>query len=124
MKGGAFLKGKEGRVGFRKTSLMVKKDGIILERISLTPIRPISCFVDDARFIYLYRMPCPFRHLAGIHPILRIKMNSDDDISPLLYHVVEHWAFFGFDHLRLYEDHSSGASEDSPLPWQKKSLFL
>ena len=26
-KGGAFLKGKEGRVGFRKTSLMVRKVG-------------------------------------------------------------------------------------------------
>ena len=33
-KGGAFLKGKEGRVGFRKTSLMVKKDGMILEHTS------------------------------------------------------------------------------------------
>ena len=32
MRGGAFLKGKEGRVGFRKSpSLMVKKDGMILE---------------------------------------------------------------------------------------------
>ncbi len=32
MRGGAFLKGKEGRVGFRKTpSLMVKKDGMILD---------------------------------------------------------------------------------------------
>ena len=31
-KGGAFLKGKEGRVVFRKTSLMKKKDGMILER--------------------------------------------------------------------------------------------
>ena len=31
-KGGAFLKGKEGRVGFRKKPfLMVKKDGMILE---------------------------------------------------------------------------------------------
>ena len=31
-KGGAFLNGKEGRVGFRKMpSLMVKKDGMILE---------------------------------------------------------------------------------------------
>ena len=30
MRGGAFLKGKEGRVGFRKTSLMVKKDGMII----------------------------------------------------------------------------------------------
>ena len=32
VRGGAFLKGKEGRVGFRKTSLMEKKDGMILER--------------------------------------------------------------------------------------------
>ena len=33
MRGGAFLKGKEGRVGFRKiSSLMVKKDGMILEK--------------------------------------------------------------------------------------------
>ena len=33
MRGGAFLKGKEGRVGFRKKpSLMVKKDGMILEK--------------------------------------------------------------------------------------------
>ena len=33
MRGGAFLKGKEGRVAFRKKpSLMVKKDGMILER--------------------------------------------------------------------------------------------
>ena len=31
-KGGAFLNGKEGRVGFRKKPfLMVKKDGMILE---------------------------------------------------------------------------------------------
>ena len=33
-KGGAFLKGKEGRVGFRKKPfLMVKKDGMILESL-------------------------------------------------------------------------------------------
>ena len=33
MRGRAFLKGKEGRVGFRKKpSLMVKKDGMILEK--------------------------------------------------------------------------------------------
>ena len=33
MRGGAFLNGKEGRVGFRKKpSLMVKKDGMILEQ--------------------------------------------------------------------------------------------
>ena len=33
MRGGAFLNGKEGRVGFRKTpSLMLKKDGMILEK--------------------------------------------------------------------------------------------
>ena len=39
MRGGAFLKGKEGRVGFRKTpSLMVKKDGMILEEISSSAI--------------------------------------------------------------------------------------
>ena len=32
-KGGAFLNGKEGRVGFRKKPfLMVKKDGMILEK--------------------------------------------------------------------------------------------
>ena len=32
MRGGAFLKGKEGRVGFRKKPfLMVRKDGMILE---------------------------------------------------------------------------------------------
>ena len=32
MRGGAFLNGKEGRVGFRKKPfLMVKKDGMILE---------------------------------------------------------------------------------------------
>ena len=32
-RGGAFLKGKEGRVGFRKKPfLMVKKDGLILEK--------------------------------------------------------------------------------------------
>ena len=35
-KGGAFLNGKEGRVGFRKKpSLMVKKDGMILEQTLL-----------------------------------------------------------------------------------------
>ena len=34
MSGGAFLNGKEGRVGFRKKPfLMVKKDGMILEKI-------------------------------------------------------------------------------------------
>ena len=32
MRGGAFLKGKEGRVGFRKK---VRKDGVILEKNSL-----------------------------------------------------------------------------------------
>ena len=33
MRGGAFLNGKEGRVGFRKKPfLMVKKDGMILEQ--------------------------------------------------------------------------------------------
>jgi len=32
VRGGAFLNGKEGRVGFRKNPfLMVKKDGMILE---------------------------------------------------------------------------------------------
>ena len=36
MRGGAFLNGKEGRVGFRKKPfLMVKKDGMILEKTSL-----------------------------------------------------------------------------------------
>ena len=30
--GGASLQGKGGRVGFRKVSLMVKRDGVILER--------------------------------------------------------------------------------------------
>ena len=36
MRGGAFLNGKEGRVGFRKKSfLMVKKDGMILEKYLL-----------------------------------------------------------------------------------------
>ena len=34
MRGGAFLNGKEGRVGFRKKPfLMVKKDGLILENM-------------------------------------------------------------------------------------------
>ena len=42
----------------------------------IPPIRPILCLKDNARFIYLNRMPCPFRHLACIHPILRIKINS------------------------------------------------
>ena len=38
-KGGAFLNGKEGRVGFRKKPfLMVKKDGLILEKILLVQI--------------------------------------------------------------------------------------
>ena len=38
MRGGAFLKGKEGRVGFRKTSLMIKKDRMILEGINSSAI--------------------------------------------------------------------------------------
>ena len=34
MRGGAFLNGKEGRVGFRKKPfLMVRKDGMILENL-------------------------------------------------------------------------------------------
>ena len=34
-KGGAFLNGKEGRVGFRKTPfLTLKKDGLILEKMA------------------------------------------------------------------------------------------
>ena len=43
MRGGAFLKGKEGRVGFRKKpSLMVKKDGMILEGNHLNIFRKES----------------------------------------------------------------------------------
>ena len=33
--GGASLQGKGGRVGFRKVSLMLKRDGVILERLYL-----------------------------------------------------------------------------------------
>ena len=37
MRGGVFLNGKEGRVGFRKkTFLKVKKDGLILENSVLS----------------------------------------------------------------------------------------
>ena len=46
MRGGAFLKGKEGRVGFRKKpSLMVKKDGLILE----TQYFPFICVLSKAK---------------------------------------------------------------------------
>ena len=39
MRGGAFLNGKEGRVGFRKMPfLMVKKDGMILENLIMSLI--------------------------------------------------------------------------------------
>ena len=50
-KGGAFLKGKEGRVGFRKTSLMVKKDGMILEEIISSAI---SLKQDDCLSLILF----------------------------------------------------------------------
>ena len=33
MRGGAFLKGKEGRVGFRKKPLSTRKDGMIIRCI-------------------------------------------------------------------------------------------
>ena len=35
MRGGAFLKGKEGRVGFRKK---VRRDGVILEKAALRAV--------------------------------------------------------------------------------------
>ena len=41
MRGGAFLKGKEGRVGFRKNSLWLKGDGGIRKPPSLT-VRKVS----------------------------------------------------------------------------------
>ena len=45
MRGGAFLKGKEGRGGFRKTSLRVKKDRMILEGINSSAIslKQVDC---------------------------------------------------------------------------------
>ena len=42
MRGGAFLKGKEGRVGFRKNSLWLKGDGGIRKTPSLTVRNLIS----------------------------------------------------------------------------------
>ena len=42
MRGGAFLKGKEGRVGFRKNSLWLKGDGGIRKSPSLTVRNLIS----------------------------------------------------------------------------------
>ena len=42
--GGASLQGKGGRVGFRKVSLMVKRDGVILERLFI-----ISCSLSSKR---------------------------------------------------------------------------
>ena len=46
MRGGAFLKGKEGRVGFRKKPfLMVKKDGMILENHLIPLYHNLSLFL-------------------------------------------------------------------------------
>ena len=39
MRGGAFLKGKEGRVGFRKK---VRRDGVILEKAALRAVTSFS----------------------------------------------------------------------------------
>ena len=40
--GGAFLKGKEGRVDFRKIALIKKKDGFILEKTLCKTIREVE----------------------------------------------------------------------------------
>ena len=46
MRGGAFLNGKEGRVGFRKKPfLMVKKDGMILENLLIPLHHNLSLFL-------------------------------------------------------------------------------
>lgn len=49
MRGGAFLKGKEGRVGFRKK---VRRDGVILEKAAL---RAVTSFPFREGFLSLVR---------------------------------------------------------------------
>ena len=49
MRGGAFLKGKEGRVGFRKK---VRRDGVILEKAAQ---RAVTSFPFREGFLYLVR---------------------------------------------------------------------
>ena len=49
MRGGAFLKGKEGRVGFRKK---VRRDGVILEKAAL---RAVTSFSFREGFLSLVR---------------------------------------------------------------------
>ena len=49
MRGGAFLKGKEGRVGFRKK---VRRDGVIFEK---TAQRAVTSFPFREGFLYLVR---------------------------------------------------------------------